>query len=499
MTNTLRLTVRFLQPYFHGRADGAEPEWPPSPLRLFQALTAAAAARWRDAQFRDYAAPALDWLAALPPPELRASEEADAGLYVTAVPNNAMDLVARAWSRGNDSNAGDANPAKHRALKPIRSVRLPEANAVHYLYALPDGGCPHLDVLRAAARSVTHLGWGVDMVAGDAAVVTGADADALEGERWRPAASGGQRLRVPRAGTLADLTRKHADFLGRVSGDRFQPVPPLIAFDTVAYARATDLPARPWAAFSILRPDASGNRALHAARRTRDVAAWVRHAAGSVCAGWPFPDPVASYVHGHDPADDAKPLRGPAADRRCAYLPLPTLARGHGIDRVEAVRRVLVAGPPGGEGQVRWLERRLPGQLLEHGGTEWGLLNLLPRATDWVLRQYVAEACAWSTVTPVIWPGHDDRDAKKAEGLLRKAFGQAGLTPELVAGIRELEWRRVGFRAGLELAHRYEMPASLAGPAYHVRVRFGHPVRGPLVIGSGRFRGFGLFAAESDA
>ena len=38
MSDYLCITVRFLQPYSHGRGDGGEPEWPPSPLRLFQAL-----------------------------------------------------------------------------------------------------------------------------------------------------------------------------------------------------------------------------------------------------------------------------------------------------------------------------------------------------------------------------------------------------------------------------------------------------------------------------
>ena len=62
MRSYLCLTVRFLQPYYHGRTDGGEPEWPPSPLRVFQALVAAAAARWREAQFREYAVPSLRWL-----------------------------------------------------------------------------------------------------------------------------------------------------------------------------------------------------------------------------------------------------------------------------------------------------------------------------------------------------------------------------------------------------------------------------------------------------
>src|SRR6516165_10389097 len=56
------VSVAFLDPAFHGRRDGGELEWPPSPLRLFQALLAASAARWRESLFHDYAVPALKWL-----------------------------------------------------------------------------------------------------------------------------------------------------------------------------------------------------------------------------------------------------------------------------------------------------------------------------------------------------------------------------------------------------------------------------------------------------
>jgi CRISPR-associated protein Csb2 len=159
---------------------------------------------------------------------------------------------------------------------------------------------------------------------------------------------------------------------------------------------------------------------------------------------------------------------------------------------------VLVAAPARFAERVEWVRRRLPGQELlgEGGGGPVGLLNLLP-ASDWVLRQYVGAWRAWSTVTPVVWPGHDDRDPRKAEALLRRAFLQAGLTPELVGGIADLDWRPVGFRPGQDLARHYVPPDKLVGPRYHVRVRFGHPVRGPLAVGAGRYRGFGVFALEA--
>lgn len=39
----LTISVRFLLDEFHGRGDQGEPEWPPSPLRLFQTMVNASA------------------------------------------------------------------------------------------------------------------------------------------------------------------------------------------------------------------------------------------------------------------------------------------------------------------------------------------------------------------------------------------------------------------------------------------------------------------------
>jgi CRISPR-associated protein Csb2 len=41
--HAFRLTFTFVGPYAHGVDGRGDPEWPPSPLRAFQALVAAAA------------------------------------------------------------------------------------------------------------------------------------------------------------------------------------------------------------------------------------------------------------------------------------------------------------------------------------------------------------------------------------------------------------------------------------------------------------------------
>jgi CRISPR-associated protein Csb2 len=85
------------------------------------------------------------------------------------------------------------------------------------------------------------------------------------------------------------------------------------------------------------------------------------------------------------------------------------------------------------------------------------MLSLIPTA-DRRLRWYVAPSGArvWSTVTPVILPGYDDRDSNRTEELLRTALDHAGF-PTQLRDQALLEWRSVGFRAGLDLARRYKV------------------------------------------
>lgn len=146
------------------------------------------------------------------------------------------------------------------------------------------------------------------------------------------------------------------------------------------------------------------------------------------------------------------------------------------LNRVESIRRVLIAAPPGDTHRIADLRRRLACHDLTYHDKVVGVLNPIASG-DWVVRQYTRVSREWSTVTPVVLPGHDDHEPRKAEGLLRKALVQSGV----------------------ELAGRYERAGLPGGPMYHVQVRFGQDVSGPLAVGAGRYRGFGVMAAEGDA
>lgn len=477
MGSDLRITVHFLQPYSHGRGEDGSPEWPPSPLRLFQALVAAASRRRHAGDDEHRAAvAALEWLERQAPPEIVAPPATPTTGYRLYVPDNVGDRVAQAWSAGRA-----ADIAGYRTEKDVAPVQL-EGDAVHYVYRDVEGVDAHLATLRDAARSMTHVGWGIDMVAGDASL----GAEGLPGERWIPGRRGGTFLRSSLAGTYDALERRHSQFLNRLDGGVFRPVAPLTTFVSTPYARSTDPEPRAFAAFRLVHPWTGDHLALDPTRRARDVAAWIRHAAAQTCEGWPFGE-VRELVHGHDP------LVGETSGSklRFSYLPLPTITP----HRVEAIARVIVVASRGLEPQMGWLRTHLAGQELVWEGEAMAVLDPLP-ASDWVLRKYVDQSSRWSTVTPVVLPGHDDRSDAKGEKLLRKAFLQAGLTAEVVDEIEELDWRPVGFRPGLEHASRYALPDKVHGPRYHVRVRFRSPIVGPLAVGSGRHRGLGVFAAE---
>ena len=524
MSNVLRLTVRFLSPIYHGRSDAGEPEWPPSPLRVFQALTAAFAPVGGSRAFDPKARRLLDWFQKATPeivaPDGRVADRA----YRLYVPNNAADLVAAAWKRGN---AG-ASIAEHRTEKDVRPTHL-SGEAVHYLYPLPPEGCPHEEVLKAAARSVTHLGWGVDMVAADAVVVSQKHADELPGHRWRVVQSGGVSLRVPKAGTLADLMQKHEAFLGRLSADGFKPVPPLSCFDVVQYHSATagvgKPPERPMAAFEIHRtideqernPGRSRFRPFHHVRRVATVAGMVRHAAADVADKMGHSQEwVKEHVCGHGDEKNGQAT----SNERLMFMPLPSLQPVVGVG---GIRRVLVVGWPGCAilGDLR---RRLNGMELIDKDSKQPVAVLSQLATsDKGVLPFTRPSRSWSTVTPVILPGYDDpdglrrkyRDRVKAGlasaeeqrhllerldsrivALLWKAFDHAGWTADALAEA-QLEYREVGWFRGLDLAKRYELP-KVNYPKYHVRVRFASPVRGPLAVGAGRYRGMGFFAADAE-
>ena len=544
MFEHLRISVRFLGGEFHGRGDNGESEWPPSPLRLFQALTNAAA-RLGGNGIGARNADALRWLEAVKqPPEIIADKTTTTNGYRLYVPDNVGDLVAKQWSADKyfDSKNHPIDISSYRTEKRVRPLRLADAAAVHYLWTLDDAkSSKYHETLIALAHAITCLGWGVDLVVADAAVEKRDEIfRSFPGEHWLPVeTAGGASLRVPMVGTLTALDERHAAFLGRIKhledrSEIFVPVPPLSTFRVVIYRRATELSQPPYAVFALRRPDDSGFAAFDPQWRRLHLAGMLRHAASqpafASAVGWDKIK-VDAFVLGHDKSDPTN-IKPTASTARLIFIPLPSIEwRGEDCgSTVGAIRRVLVT-VSGHYDASKFLRivRALEGQELIDEKSKHPVAFLRRQSdNDKAIAGYLAESAAWTTVSPVVLPGHDDprklrrrlRDATirlsgtekahligkldtRIERLLRKAFIDSGLPAMLVANA-DLQWRSAGFLPGVDLASQYSTPNQCRRFCrLHVRVVWREPfpdgtfhlkrINGPLCVGSGRFSGLGLF------
>lgn len=479
----LAVSIRFLSDRYHGRTNnGRDPEWPPSPLRLYQALLAGAAARWHDSAVREKEFRAFTWLEGLEePPVILAPRGQPGRPILNYVPENLSDI----------------DPDK-RGAKVSRPTLFCGEPFLTYYWAINARDKPLAQIIAQCARRCRAVGWGIDMVIGTGDVL-GVEPSPQTREKWVPMknAEGGVALRVQRpassprkVGTLSELTKRFGASLNRITVEGRNPVPPLTAYRVVSYRRTSDPPPRPFAAFRLLHPT-EDRAAIFPTTKANDVAAMTRHTIAQLAEPQGrSKDWIDRYVHGHrQPGDGSEP--------RFSYLPLPSLERrGERGIYVGAIRRVLVAelfDAP--ESHVPWLRTVLPGQFLIDEQTKAPKAMLAPLTpNDWVLRQYTDPAQTWATVTPVVLPGSDDGKFAKAEKLFVKALRQAGFAPDTLA---ELEFRNVSFWPGGQLALRFHRPNYLRNnhwSVYHVRLRWKDAIPGPLALGAGRHCGLGIFA-----
>lgn len=499
MSDYLHIAATFLDPRFHGRGDGGEPEWPPSPLRLMQALVATGVTHGGQPLEQ-----ALSWLQSQHPPLIIAPCSRQAAPYCLSVPNNVMDIVAKAWARGDYAEKNNNNPSKHRAMKAVRPTLMTDGDTVHYLWKLDnagDGLATTIETFRTAAHHIVALGWGVDLVVGHAGSLASEHIEQLSGERWWPTVSRRHALRTPKTGTLVALQERHKAFLQRIGKHGLTPVEPLTCFDMTGYRRPNDPIEQPCAIFELRNDDSSFF--AYSQRQLIHVAGMVRHLAGKLAQAsiphdadndWP-----ACFVMGHR-SNKGNP------HRQLSYVPLPSIGHRH-TDQL--IRRVLLSAQPGDE---RWLEhvaaRLAGGRLRPEHGNEFGDRpppTLIRTYRDKITQQYMASAHQWTSVTPVILPGHDDHKPAKTRKLIAKALRQSGIEQPC-----DYSWHlRSRFRKSLSAYNTerngrpvFFKPKYLRGlTALHLTITFkdGAKATGPMTIGAGRHCGFGLMAPIESA
>ena len=454
-----------------------EPEWPPHPDRLFQALVAA----WgrNEPPLGDERA-ALEWLEGL-----------DAQELIVSAPEAHRRAVVPVYVPPNDARTTKDPTKSVRVIPELRKNRQPRAfpavvpaaeqPAVRYIWRRGDGLDQHRTALARLAAEVTYLGHSHTLVR-----VALAE-DTNDYGSWDQTWIGNSRtaLRTPYVGRLADLIEHHARSARpnpSLSLRSFVPpqggLPPHTLFESEVV--------------TVLADEGGFVPALEAfplvAKRFRDALLQTADSNG-------LPIPTLLSGHNLDGAPTQTPhlAIAPLADVGWRYsrgrlvglaLLWPSMAAD--TERTAALK-VLAAFLREGCGEL-------------HFGPSGSWRIRLESASDRAsLRtgRYACAACRWGTVLPLVLDRHPkDRPSKDLAAVVSQACLNVGLPQQAVDGlvIEPNQYSPIlGAPSIRAVSDALPEDSPYRGrPMQHVVLTFAEPVQGPLVIGAGRYRGLGL-------
>ncbi len=546
----LALALQYLNGWAMAAADGAKKEtaeWPPHPDRVFMALAAAHFETDDGDKSAEWAA--LEWLESLPPPALAASGSEERRVVTHFVPVNDAGLsgrkkVAELAQAANPSlgalkDAGLSQLPEFRSRQP-RSfpVAIPHDPVVHLIWPDADPTEAQRTGLAGLCRKVTHVGH-------SASLVWAWIDEAEPTPNWVPAAAvAGLRLRVPSQGRLAYLTehcgRDHAirwaDLRGgiedlkrriktstgptkkvlkaeqarqeEVMTQEFPDGAPVTALDPKLFRpepgrwQGYDTPrppAAPHAVGSAFDPNLvvlalSGHRlSLTATLRLMGV---LRNTVMRHCPVQPPPE----WLSGHCPDGKASPRP------HLAFIPLPFVGDLHADGRIMGVALALPLGLDPSEAArcLGDLLRDENGQPRPHHlfDGQWfdctaELETRSPSPQKSLSNQvWTAPSRCWASVTPVVLDRHFDGKDKwdQAAESIKTACERIDLPRP-----REVFLNPVSQFEGVPRSSDFPpiTRKSDGGRMHHSHavLVFDEPVAGPVLVGAGRFRGYGLCRA----
>lgn len=466
----LEIEVTFTAGHFHGE------EWPPSPARLFQALVAGSHHGAHGLIHQAVRDEALSWLERQQPPSILAPETVRQREHlISYVPNN------------DDGFGADAHV---RTDKSLGAWFFPQSRAVAYQWQL--GGeanaTKQADVIAAMSSLITSVGRTVDLAYARGRLLDGeVPAEVAQRKRWQPTQREGGRWLAPAAGFLELLDRR---FPRSVSAEP----PDFTNTRQVSYELEDVLRLdAPVAVFEMLRMD--GRKLAFDPRDLRQPAGMVRNAMLRWADATPgirphfTADQLARFLQGHKSAAGKERSEG----GHFAIVPLPSINppsfTADGWLRRVAVIGYGVASPVDRE-LFEELTRGLHGALLEDNGKPCGELRLLTaREQQRVLQPLARPANRWRSVTPVVLTGFT-RKGRAAEACLQRALLQQGFRAEDIESVAAFTGPVV---PTAQPARAYRVQGYLdTTPRIHAEVIFRRQLAGPLVLGRGRFTGFGL-------
>lgn len=500
MASHLLITVRLHEGRYHGAGDH-----PISPARLFQALIAGLGFGCPNELKKAF--PTLEWIEKLTPPTIAMPFMKKGSPVKSYVPNNDLDALG-----GNPGRVGEI-----RTEKSIRPWLFDSDVPVLFAWGLPAGD-EEARIAREACQLSEHLyqfGRGVDMAWAFGEIVDDvALADRLRsypGQVFRPSISGdGPRLPCPMAGSLASLIRRHAAGSSRFStseGRLLFTQQPKPRFAHVAY----DSPPSRYVFELRMRSDSSAIGVWALTRASMLVRVLRDGAAARLQGAMPRSRvEVERYLVGRSP-DETVTV---PTESRIRIIPMPSIGHQHAD---YGIRRVFVEVPsscPLRGDDVRWAFSGLDVIDLDTG-EDFGLL-LMPSTNASMLWHYCANDGVvgyrrWRTVTPAALPEaarrrrvdpdrvHEDaksgREREAEQARAAASVHQALRHAQVTTSVGSIRVQREPLASRGDRAEKFAAGTRFdKHRLWHVEIAFDAPIRGPVVIGDGRFLGLGVLA-----
>lgn len=489
------------------------PEWPPHPGRVYMALAAAHFETGADPAERE----ALEWLEKLnSPPRIHAGEASPRALVTHYVPVNDRAGPAKTILQ--------SAPALTRDRQPRTFARAWLDDEVVYL-SWPEAEPTDVtrNALQALCGKVTRIGHSASLVH-----MWVASPHEVKDARWVPDAHRAEiHLRVPSPGTLEYLercfNRKEVEGWGDLmvkasdeadkkaqraakaklkseypSGKPARRRPELRVFEGYARPRSSgETATAPGTVFSphlivrILEPEAGPYRELDLLNAPQAIRRW-REAI--LAQSNDQPHTIRQLLSGHDQNGD--PLEGP----HLAFVPLAFVGHPHADGHLLGMGLVLPDGlQPEERRQALRTLARVDRLLLGRSGV-WRIGGVHATEPSWNLRSEVwtahpRGATHWATVTPIAFDRHPkekDRSSyqRAIAAMIAEAAARVGL-PEP----RDVIVTHVSAHLGVPPAHAFPRIQRKDGsPRRHTHaiLVFDQPVCGPILLGAGRYRGYGV-------
>ncbi len=489
---SLTVAVRYLM----GRAMATsasswdQAEWPPHPDRFFQALVATHFEGDPTSEERS----ALEWLEAQEAPEIHCSQANQRSVVTHFVPVNDVKPPRLKGGKALSETAlleGLQTLPDYRLKQPrVFPVAVPDHDTVYFRWK--DGPAPQVrEGLASLCSNLTRLGHSSSLVW---SWLTEYPKEGLA--HLKPSPRWEFKLRTPRAGRLRLLEQAHT------SGLR-SPMGAWTGYREAGKLRL-EVPSSHFDPNLLVlkaRPDPQHGRARVGVEDTLKLAEAVRNTLMSRLGerGRDIPEALSGHL----------PDGAPTEQAHIAVLPLPHVGREHADGHLLGMALAFPKDSKVGKTLGNVLEEPLRLHLgywgvwhLQHDTSEW--LEESLRSRTWSAPPRGAEA--WATVTPIVLDKHLKTKIPNRLDRAAYALAMAERSEEIASSIigsceriglpkpRRVEVFGYSLFEGAPSVREYPRLNRHKQSRFHTHayLEFEEPVRGPILLGSGRYRGYGL-------